>query len=35
MRAAWAVFTPLLHAIDKGEVPLHPYEYGRWEKRME
>eukprot|EP00891_Asterochloris_glomerata_P006826 jgi/Astpho2/6826/Aster-06502 len=28
LRAAWAVFTPLLHAIDKGEVPLLPYKYG-------
>ena len=28
LRAAWAVFTPLLHAIDKGDVPLLPYKYG-------
>jgi glucose-6-phosphate 1-dehydrogenase len=28
LRAAWAVCTPLLHAIDKGQVPLELYEYG-------
>lgn len=28
LRAAWAIFTPLLHAIDAGAVPLHPYPYG-------
>uniref|UniRef100_A0A7S0UPW7 Glucose-6-phosphate 1-dehydrogenase n=1 Tax=Polytomella parva TaxID=51329 RepID=A0A7S0UPW7_9CHLO len=28
LRAAWAVFTPLLQAIDKGEVPLEKYAYG-------
>jgi glucose-6-phosphate 1-dehydrogenase len=28
LRAAWAIFTPLLHAIDKGEVPVEPYEAG-------
>jgi len=25
---AWKIFTPLLHAIDKKEVPLAKYEYG-------
>ena len=28
LRAAWAVFTPLLEAIDAGRVPLHPYPAG-------
>lgn len=28
LRAAWAIFTPLLHAIDRGEVPIHAYPYG-------
>lgn len=28
LRAAWAIFTPLLHAIDRGEVPVHTYAYG-------
>ena len=31
LRAAWAIFTPLLHAVDAGRLPLHPYPYGsRW-----
>lgn len=29
LRAAWAVFTPLLHAIDGGKGPeVHKYEFG-------
>ena len=28
LRAAWAVFTPLLHKIDAGDVPIHDYPYG-------
>ncbi|PSC70121.1 glucose-6-phosphate 1-cytoplasmic isoform [Micractinium conductrix] len=28
LRAAWAIFTPLLHAVDAGRLPLHPYPYG-------
>ena len=28
LRAAWAIFTPLLHSIDAGELPVHPYPYG-------
>ncbi|GFR42547.1 hypothetical protein Agub_g3454, partial [Astrephomene gubernaculifera] len=28
LRAAWAIFTPLLHAIDAGAVPMHLYPYG-------
>ena len=28
LRAAWAVFTPLLHAIDAGKVELLSYPYG-------
>lgn len=28
LRAAWAIFTPLLHAIDAGQVDPEPYEYG-------
>jgi glucose-6-phosphate 1-dehydrogenase len=28
LRAAWAVFTPLLEAIDAGRVPVHPYPAG-------
>jgi glucose-6-phosphate 1-dehydrogenase len=28
LRAAWAVFTPLLAAIDAGAVPVHPYPAG-------
>ncbi|KAI3425139.1 hypothetical protein D9Q98_008910 [Chlorella vulgaris] len=28
LRAAWGIFTPLLHKIDAGEVEVHPYPYG-------
>ncbi|GAB4821247.1 hypothetical protein N2152v2_008293 [Parachlorella kessleri] len=28
LRAAWAIFTPLLHQIDRGEVAVFPYPYG-------
>lgn len=28
LRAAWAIFTPLLHAVDGGEVEPLPYAYG-------
>jgi glucose-6-phosphate 1-dehydrogenase len=28
LRAAWAIFTPLLHSIDRGEVKPLPYAYG-------
>eukprot|EP00879_Flechtneria_rotunda_P017147 GHRR01017958.1.p1 GENE.GHRR01017958.1~~GHRR01017958.1.p1 ORF type:complete len:482 (+),score=136.79 GHRR01017958.1:223-1668(+) len=28
LRAAWAIFTPLLHAIDRGEITPEPYTYG-------
>jgi len=28
LRAAWAIFTPLLHAVDAGEVDPLPYAYG-------
>ncbi len=28
LRAAWAAFTPLLHAIDSGEVTPQPYPAG-------
>mmetsp|Transcript_20290 Transcript_20290/g.44307 ORF Transcript_20290/g.44307 Transcript_20290/m.44307 type:complete len:604 (-) Transcript_20290:1435-3246(-) len=28
LRAAWAIFTPLLHAIERGELQPEPYEYG-------
>ncbi|GIL45938.1 hypothetical protein Vafri_3047 [Volvox africanus] len=28
LRAAWAIFTPLLHAVDAGAVQIHPYPYG-------
>ncbi len=28
LRAAWNIFTPLLHQIDRGEVPIHEYEFG-------
>jgi glucose-6-phosphate 1-dehydrogenase len=28
LRAAWSIFTPVLHAIDNGEVQPEPYEYG-------
>lgn len=28
LRAAWAIFTPLLHSIDAGEVRPLPYAYG-------
>ena len=28
LRAAWAVYTPLLHAIDAGKVNLLSYPYG-------
>ena len=26
LQAAWAVFTPLLHAIERKEVEVHQYE---------
>ncbi|WFD21253.1 hypothetical protein MCAP1_003514 [Malassezia caprae] len=28
LEASWSIFTPILHAIDAGEVPCEPYEYG-------
>ena len=28
LRAAWQIFTPLLHSIDKGDSKPLPYEYG-------
>lgn len=28
LRAAWAIFTPLLHAIDRGELVPEPYPAG-------
>lgn len=28
LRAAWAIFTPLLNKIDAGEVPVVPYTFG-------
>jgi len=28
LRAAWNIFTPLLHQIDRGDVPIHEYEFG-------
>ncbi len=28
LRAAWAIFTPLLHAIDEKQLPVHDYEWG-------
>jgi hypothetical protein len=28
LRAAWAIFTPLLHAIDAGDISPEPYPYG-------
>ncbi|KXZ51967.1 hypothetical protein GPECTOR_11g9 [Gonium pectorale] len=28
LRAAWAIFTPLLAAVDAGAVPVHTYPYG-------
>ena len=28
LRAAWAIFTPLLHDIDAGKVPVHVYPFG-------
>jgi len=28
LRAAWKIFTPLLHAIDEGEVPTECYPFG-------
>jgi glucose-6-phosphate 1-dehydrogenase len=28
LRAAWSIFTPVLHAIDRREVEPEPYEYG-------
>ena len=28
LRAAWAIFTPLLHEVDAGRLPVHPYPYG-------
>lgn len=35
LRAAWAIFTPLLHAVDAGKLPVHPYAYGsRWAGMM-
>lgn len=28
LRAAWSIFTPLLHAIDRGDITPEPYPYG-------
>ncbi|KAG1671356.1 hypothetical protein FOA52_002966 [Chlamydomonas sp. UWO 241] len=28
LRASWAIMTPLIHAMDKGLVPVEPYEFG-------
>ena len=28
LEASWQIFTPLLHAIESGEVPCAPYKYG-------
>jgi glucose-6-phosphate 1-dehydrogenase len=28
LRAAWSIFTPLLHGIDRGEITPQPYPYG-------
>lgn len=28
LRAAWNIFTPLLHGIDRGEITPEPYPYG-------
>ncbi|CAI7847974.1 unnamed protein product, partial [Closterium sp. NIES-53] len=28
LKAAWEIFTPLLHRIDQGALPLHPYKQG-------
>ncbi|CAI7858014.1 unnamed protein product [Closterium sp. NIES-54] len=28
LKAAWEIFTPLLHRIDQGTLPLHPYKQG-------
>jgi hypothetical protein len=28
LRAAWSIFTPLLHAIDRGEISPERYPYG-------
>ncbi|EFN53828.1 hypothetical protein CHLNCDRAFT_36395 [Chlorella variabilis] len=28
LRAAWAICTPILHLIDAGALPVHPYPYG-------
>lgn len=28
LRAAWSIFTPLLHSIDRGEITPEPYPYG-------
>lgn len=28
LRAAWSIFTPVLHAIDRGEAVPEPYTYG-------
>ena len=28
LKAAWAIFTPLLHEIDAGKVDVHPYPFG-------
>ena len=35
LRAAWNIFTPLLHQIDRGEVPIHECKFGsRLEKEL-
>lgn len=28
VQAAWEIFTPLLHKIDAGKLPVHIYEQG-------
>jgi hypothetical protein len=28
LRAAWSIFTPLLHGIDRGDITPKPYPYG-------
>jgi len=28
LKASWAIFTPLLHYIDAGGLPPHPYQFG-------
>ncbi|CCV00100.1 unnamed protein product [Malassezia sympodialis ATCC 42132] len=28
LEASWSIFTPILHAIDAGELPCEPYKYG-------